>query len=175
MANKKREKILAAITVVIIAGAILNWALVKPQTNSLRQLRLDRQLLEQKLLKLKSDYRVKDQINEIYTQIEPLMQSKGTDQQEISQFTRQLNDLYGPLGLTIKSVKILPPTHEPFYRSLSIKIEMSGKIKRIASFMELLTSQPEPIKIESFTLQAQEVADSVSAMFLITKILALEE
>ena len=94
MINMKREKILAITAATIIFVAILYTVIVKPQIDSLHRSRQDRQLLELKLLKLKEDFKVKDQIDEIYTRIEPLMHSNGTDQQEISTFTQQLNDLY---------------------------------------------------------------------------------
>lgn len=175
MINMKREKILAITAATIIFVAILYTVIVKPQIDSLHRSRQDRQLLELKLLKLKEDFKVKDQIDEIYTRIEPLMHSNGTDQQEISTFTQQLNDLYAPLKVKIRSVKILPIQKEPFYRKLFIKIEMSGKVKRIVGFITAMAAQPEPIKIEQFSLQAKEIADTIGSTFLISKIVTQEK
>jgi Tfp pilus assembly protein PilO len=170
--KNKREKILAIITSVVIAGAVIFITIIKPQLvkykaglNRVHQLQL-------KLTKMQADLRIKDRIDDIYSQIEPLISGTGTGQQEISLFTRELNNLYSKLNVKIRSVKILPTTSEEFYRRLSMKIEMYGPVKNILDFILSVERYPHPIRIEQFDLKAQDTADNVEASFLITKVVS---
>jgi len=169
-AKKSHEKSLAIMAGVILIGAVIFSGIVKPFMSE-RGLCLERSHeLQLKLAGMKKDLLIKDRIDKVYSQIEPLIKGNGTDQQEISQFTRELGNLYSKLNVKIRSVKILPGVNEEFYRRLAIKIEMSGSVKNILNFIPAVETYPDPIRIEQFDLKPQEIADNVLASFLITKV-----
>lgn len=173
--KNNREKILAVIAITLILGTVIFTAVIEPQLKE-RKLRLERMhQLQLKLTKMKADCLIKDRIDNIYSQIEPLIASKGTGQQEISLFTRQLSDLYSKLNVRIRSVKILPIANEEFYRRLSVKIEMSGHIKSILNFIFSVERYSTPIRIEQFDLKTGEITDNVQAYFLVSKVVAVPE
>jgi len=171
-ASKQREKKLAVLAGVIILAAAIFSVVVKPQLQRHRLLRQNLQQQQLKLIKIKGDLRVKSRIDEMYARIEPLMAGAAADQQEISSFTRELHELYSPLRVAIKSVKILPLLEDAYYRKLLIKVEMSGRIGPVVEFISAAAATPQPIKIESLSLQATDVADTLVATFLISKIVA---
>lgn len=169
---KEREKFLSIVATVVIVGALLFGMIVNPQLNERKQ-RIERMgQLQLKLAKMKGDLLVKDRIDSIYSQVEPLIAGTGTDQQEVSLFTRQLSELYSKLNVKIRSVKILPISNETFYRRLSIKIEMSGHIKEILRFISVIGTHQNLIAIEQFELRAKETKDNIQTALLISKIVS---
>lgn len=173
--KKNREKLLALIAATVTVGAVTFTTVIKPQLEE-RKLRLKHMhQLQSKLTKMRRDLLIKDRIDKVYSQIEPLIAGNSTEQQELSLFTRELSDLYSKLDVKIRSVKIPPPTNEEFYRRLSIKIEMSGRIKNILSFIFSVETYPNPLKIEQFDLRAQEVMGNIQASFLISKVVVEPE
>ncbi|MCK4787732.1 MAG: type 4a pilus biogenesis protein PilO [Desulfobacteraceae bacterium] len=173
--KNNREKLLATIAATVILGAVTFIAIIEPQLKE-RKLRLERMhQLQLNLTKMKGDLLIKDRIDNIYSQIKPLIASNGTDQQEISLFTRELSDLYSKLNVRIRLVKILPIVNEEFYKRLSVKIEMSGHVKNILNFIRSVEAYPNLIRIEQFDLKAREIIDNVQASFLITKVVAEPE
>jgi len=169
--KNKRETTLAVATVVVLVGILIFVTIIEPQLK--RHATLDDKLreLQIQLTQMKSDMRIKDRIEQMYSQIEPLIASDRTDQQEISLLTRQLNDLYASRPLKIRSVKILPITQAEFYKQVSVKIEMSGKIKDIIAFVNSIEQYTQPITIERFDLRASDRTDHVRVWFRISKII----
>ena len=118
---------------------------------------------------------IKDQIDNVYSRIEPLITSNGTDQQEKSRFTREVSDLYSKLDVIITSTTILPTTNEDFYRRLSAKIEMHGHVKEVLNFILAVEAHLTPIRIEQFQIKVREVVDNIHASFVVTKVVAEPE
>jgi len=173
--GNKREKWLAIIAAGVIFGAAVLTLVISPQLHryKMQLQRLDD--LQLKLAKMKADLLVRDRIDKLYSQVEPLISSEGTDQQELSVLTRELSDLYANLNMKIRSVKLLPITHEPYYRRLAIKIEMTGHIRNILQFIFSVERYQYPLRIERLELAAQETADNVLATVRITKVVTEPE
>jgi len=170
--QNQREKYLAGIAAAVIVAAAVYSTVLTPQLRR-RKLNLQRfGELQLKLARMKGDLLVKDRIDSIYSEIEPLISSSNTDQHEISLLTREMSELYSDLDVKIRSVKILPVTQEQFYRRLGIKIEMTGPIRNILQFIVLVESYQDPLRIDRLELTAQQIVDSVKATFLITKVIA---
>ena len=171
-ARKNCEKPLAVIAAVVIGGAFIFSVIINPQLKE-RKRRVERMgQLQLKLTRMRGDLLIKDRIDNIYSQVEPLIAGVGTEQQEISLFTRQLSDLYSKPNIKIRSVKILPSTEETFYKRLLIKIEMSGHIKEVLKFIVAVETYSKPIRIEQFELRAQETKDNIQVSLLISKVVS---
>jgi len=170
--KKNREKLLAVIAAIVLAGTAVFGIFIAPQ------LRVRKQLLERmhqsqlKLTKMQGDLLIKDRIDNIYSQVEPLIAGSGTEQQEISLFTRQLGELYSKLNVKIRSVKILPSVNENFYRRLSIKIEISGNVKDVLQFICSVETSQNPLRIEQFDLKGLETSNNIEVSMLVTKVVA---
>ncbi|MFC1677111.1 type 4a pilus biogenesis protein PilO [Planctomycetota bacterium] len=167
---KNREKLWAVITVILLAGIFIFTVVIDPQLKKRQGLTEKLGQLQINLTRIKGDVLVKDRIDQIYSQIEPLIATTGTEQQQISAFTRQLSDIYSKLNVKIRSVKILPATNENFYKRLSIKIEMTGNVKDFLRFVQTVERHSEPIKIEQFDLKAKETRDNVQVSMVISKV-----
>jgi Tfp pilus assembly protein PilO len=170
--TKSREKLLAVITAAILAAVFIFTAVIEPQLKRHRQISGELAQLQLDLTKAKGNLMVKDRIEKIYSQIEPLIVAEGTEQQQISGFTRLLDQIYSKLNVKIMSVKILPIADENYYRRLSIRIEMAGHIEDFLKFIEAIEEHPEPIRIEQFDLTAEESKDSVRVSMIISKIVS---
>lgn len=169
---KKREKVLAGITAAVLAAVLVFTAIIEPQLKTRNELTRNLGQLQIRLTKMKRDLLVRDRIDQIYSQIEPLIATTGTEQQQISDFTRQLGELYSKLNVKIRSVKILASSKEAFYRRLSIKMEMAGYVRDVLRFIEAVESSPNPIRIEQLGLKAQESRDNVHMSVIVSKVVS---
>lgn len=165
-----REKILAVITLCVVVGALVFTVIIEPQLDKRKECLMRMRQSQLKLTKMKADLLVKDRIDAIYTHIEPFITGDGTEQQEKARFTRELSRLCSKLNIT--STTILPTTNEDFYRRLSAKIEMNAHISDIFGFILAVEAYSNPIRIEQFDFKAREIADSIHATFIISKVVA---
>ena len=170
--RSNREKVLVVITVIVALSVSIFIVVIEPQLKEHKTRLMRMNQLRLKLTKMKGDLLVKDRIDSIYAQIEPLIASSGTDQQEISLFTRELSDLYSKRDVKTRTIKILPLTNEEFYRRLSVRIEMSGHIRETLNFIASIEKHPNPLRIEQFDIKSREIVDNVEATFVITKVVA---
>jgi len=169
-ALKRREMILFSVTVAAIVGGLLFAAVVRPQLQRRRQGLQNIRGLQLTLAKMRGDLLVKDRIEAMYAQLQPYMGQHGSDQQEISAFTRDLNDMYSKLKLKIRSMKILPIAREPSFRRFSVKIEVEGASSHVLALIAAVATHPDPIRIDEFDLKAQSVTDGVHGSFVISKV-----
>jgi Tfp pilus assembly protein PilO len=167
-----RQTLLAVVTAAVILGTGILTLVIEPRRQEHKARMVQLHDLQVKLAKLQADLLVRNRIDEMYKQIEPLIKNTGNDQQEISAFTRELSDLYSKLNVKMRSVKLLPTVREEFYRLLSVKIEMQGHIRDIVRFVLLIEAHASPLRIEQFGVKARETTDEVHASFLVTKVVA---
>ena len=170
--SKNREKILAILTVAIIITMVIFVSIIDPRLKERKTKHRQLSNLQLRLTKIKSDILVKDRIDNLYQQIEPLLESGENQQQEISLFTRQLSDIYSKLNVKIRSVKILPVSNENFYRKLAIKLEMSCHVRELLKFVHELETIGEAVKIEKLDLKTADIVDNLRLSLLISKVVA---
>jgi len=163
---------LAVITAALLLGAVTYTVVVEPQLSHRIAGRQKLRKLQLKLARMERDLLEKDRIEAAYSTVKPLIAASGSDQKEISLFTSQLSNLYSNLELKIRSVKVLPVNEKKFYRRLSMKIELSGPVRNILRFIYLIETYQKPLRIEKLDLRARDVAGSISASLLITKVVA---
>jgi len=167
-----RQTLLAGATAAVLLGAGILTLVVEPRLTERKARTAQVHQLQATLVRLQADLLVRNRIDKMYEQIEPLIKSTGNDQQEMSAFTRELSDLYANLNVKMRSVKLLPTVKEEFYRLLSVKIEMQGHIRDVVRFVLLIEAHASPLRIEQFGLKARETADEVHASLLVTKVVA---
>jgi Tfp pilus assembly protein PilO len=175
MDSKRREKPLAVLTVVILGAVFLFTSIIDPQLKKHRALSSRLAQLQLDLTKARGNLLIKDRIEKAYTQISPLIAVQNSQQQQISEFTHLLDQIYSKLNVRIRSVKILPAADENYYQKLSIRIEMTGFVKDFLNFIDAVEQCPAPIKIELFDLTTQELQDTVMASMIISRIVSAED
>ena len=169
-AMSKRERLLAILTAATIASVIIATLVIEPQIKRRKAYlaKLHEQQLQ--LTKMRRNLLLKNRVDQVYKEIEPLAAGTRGDQQEISAFTREVGDLYSGLSVRTRSVKLLPIVHEPYYRQLSLRIEMQGHVREILRFVRSVETHDKPIRIDELALKARETADQIEGAFLITKV-----
>ena len=172
--SKKREKLLAIVTAAILGSVFLFTVIIDPQLKKHNALAAQYSQLQLDLTRARGNLLIKDRIEKVYTQIEPLIAAQGNQQQQISDFTRLLDQIYSKLNVKIRSVKILPATDENYYRKLTIRIEMKGFVKDFLKFIDAVEQHTEPIRIEQFDLTSQQTKDNIMASMIVSKIVSTE-
>ncbi len=114
--KKSNEKKLVIITAVVLVAVVMYTGVIEPQMIRRKESIQKKQQLQLDLTRMKADMLLRDRIEKKYAQLKSMMQSAGTDQQEISRFSRELNDIYTKLPVKIKTIKILPLQEERFYK-----------------------------------------------------------
>lgn len=175
MDSKKREKLLAVLTAVILGAVFLFTSIIEPQLKKHRELSGKLDQLQLDLTKARGNLLIKDRIEKTYNQISPLIAMQGSQQQQTSEFTRLLDQLYSKLNVKIRSIKILPVTDEIYFQKLSIRIEMTGFVNDFLKFIEAVELCQSPIKIEQLDLTAQELQDTVMASMIISKVVSAKD
>ena len=173
MANserKKREKILAIVTIIVVLSALTFSIIIEPQLVKRNKSLKRMYQLQLELTKMRTDVRLKDRTDNIYSFYEPVIASIGDDTKDLAVFTRELRDLYNDLD--VKNISINPIIKEEFFKQLSVKIEMSGKIKDILTFICKVDENKKPMHIERMDIISHEITDNVKATFVITKVVA---
>ena len=173
--SKKREKLLVVLAVTILGSVFLFTSIIDPQLKKHNALTARLSQLQLDLTKARSNLLIKDRIENIYDQIEPLITAQGNQQQRISDFTRLLDQIYSKLNVKIRSVKILPITDENYYQKLSIRIEMTGLVKDFLKFIGAVEQHKEPIRIEQFDLTSQETNDTIMISMILSKVVSKED
>lgn len=158
------------ITVTLVVAVLLYTMLIDPQLVKYHQSQLAAQELKMRLMRMRGNLLIKDRVEQAYRAIEPLIQSNGNDQQEISCFTRQLSDLYSSSNLRVRSVRIMPVNEQEYYKILSVRLELNGNVRDVIGFILSFSDVSDPIRIEQFTLQAEQIAGLINATFVISKI-----
>lgn len=170
--KRNHEKILVVITAIVVLSALTFSIIIEPQLKG-RKSRLDHMnKLQLKLTKMTNDVSMKERTDKLYSVYEPFIAGSGTDQDEISLYTRELRSLYQNLKVNIRTVTINPIVREDFFKQLSVKIEMSGNIKEILKFIYMIDNYNKPIHTELLDIISQEPTDTVKASFVITKVVA---
>lgn len=172
--SKKREKLLAIVTAAILGSVFLFTSIIDPQLKKHKALSSQFAQLQLDLTRAGGNLLIKNRIEKAYIKIEPLIAAQDGQQQQISDFTRLLDQIYSKLNVKIRSVKILPVADENYYRKLTIRIEMTGFVKDFLKFIEAVEQRKEPIRIEQFDLASQETKDTVMASMIISKIVSAE-
>ena len=173
--KNNREKALAIAIAGLVFGTIVFTVVIEPQLKKYKASTARTNQLRLKLAKIRGDLLVKDRIDSAYAQIEPLIAGSGTTNQEKSLFMRELDDLYSGLNVRVRAMNMLPNVNEDFYRRLAVRIEMTGKISDMVRFIHSVETHPNPMRIEKFELKAREIVDSVTASFLVTKVVARDK
>ena len=172
--SKKREKLLAIATAAILISIFLFTMIIDAQLKQHKALSSQFSQLQLDLTRARGNLLIKDRIEKAYSQIEPLIASQGSQQQQISDFTRLLDQIYSKINVKIRSVKILPVADENYYRKLTIRIEMKGFVKDFLKFIDAVEQHTEPIRIEQFDLTSQQTKDNIMASMIISKIVSTE-
>ncbi|MBN2591528.1 MAG: hypothetical protein JXA96_16805 [Sedimentisphaerales bacterium] len=168
--RKNREKILAIVTIIVVLGALAFSIIIEPQLAKRKKSLEEMYQLQLKLTKMRTDVRMKDRTDNIYSVYEPVIASIGNDAKDLSVFARELRNLYNKLE--VKNMSINPIIKEEFFKQLSMKIEVSGKIQDILSFILEVERYKNPIHIERMDIISHEITDTVKATFVITKVVA---
>lgn len=172
--SRKRGKLLAIVTAAILGSTFLFTIIVDPQLKKHKALSGRLAQLQLDLTRARGNLLIKDRIEKVYTQIEPLIAAQGNQQKQISDFTRLLDQIYSKLNVKIRSVKILPVADENYYCKLTIRIEMTGFVKDFLKLIEEVDQRTEPIRIEQFDLTSKETKDTIMASMIISKIVSAE-
>ena len=85
------------VTATVLSSVFLFTIVIDPQLKKHKALAAQYSQLRLDLTKANGNLLIKDRIEKVYSQIEPLIAAQGNEQQQISDFTRLLDQIYSKL------------------------------------------------------------------------------
>lgn len=170
--KRHREKALALVTAVIIASVLLFAIIIRPEIKRRREYIENLNHLRLKLLKMQSNVQIKDRIEKVYSEVKPIIEAEGAEQEQLSAFTKELSNIYSELNIKIRSVKILPSVKKRFYTRFQIKIELSGEVRDFLKFVYAIEGYPKAVRLEQLDLKSQEIRNQVRVSLLVSKVVS---
>ena len=170
--NYERQRSIAVITIIVIIAALLYLLVVAPAITKIRKQKLAMLQLRAELSRVRADMKAKDRTEQQYEKVKFLFSSAGSAQQDISQFSKQLNSMYADVDIQIRSIKIMPVEEHKYYRKISIKLEFTGPVRDV--FMLLFKIETAAaISIDKMAIRAGRSIDKITATVLLSKITAV--
>ena len=170
--NKKREKLLLVLTVVLVASVFVYSSVIEPQMVKRSQLLDEYRQKQTQLTKMQADILVKDRIESSYQEIEPLIKSTGNDQEEMSAFSQEFQELNSEFSLKPKMIKFLPVVNNQDYRKILVKVELTGGIRNIVDFISSVENDKKAMKFEKVSFVAKNRDDNIQLSFVLSKVIS---
>lgn len=169
-AAPKRQKYLIYATVLLMLLVSVDKFVVAPLAQMIDSQNTQLAQVRQKLSKMRSDMLAREQINKLYSSVKYLIDSSDSTQHEIAEFSKLLNDLYTPVNVQVRSIKILPDIQEKYWRKIAMKIQMHGNIKNVLKFAQSVNKANSAIAIEDLQISSTRETDIVNAEIKITNL-----
>lgn len=172
MDHKKREKLLAIVTGILILTTVVYSSVLKPQIN--KRAELLSELTQKKIMftEMQADILIKDRIEDSYARMASQLESDRTDQEEKSIFSQEFQTLNSKFNLKPDFIKFLPMIKNEFYRKILIKVELKGGINNIVEFISNVENEKQTIKFEEISFLTRDRDDNIQLSFVLSKVIS---
>jgi hypothetical protein len=169
--NENQKKLLV-ITVVIVIAALFDRLLITPTMSRLSSIEED---ISKEEASIRQDMRFlgyKDRIIQESNEIEPyLTKDRATDEEMIAGFLKKLESLASQANVTLIKVNPAPGEQDAQYWKYQADIECSGNLADVVSFMHVINSNSELMKVIKFNFSAKKSdTDEIKATMTVQKI-----
>jgi len=167
-----KQKKLLVIAVVIVVAALFDRLLIGPTMSRLSAIEDD---IAKEEVTIKQDFRFlgyKDRIVKEHDEITPfLTKDVSTDEEMVAAFLRKIESLASQMKVNL--IKISPSAGEQDaeYWKYQADLECSGELADVISFMHLVNSDTDLMKVDKFNFSAKKSdTDEIKATMTIEKI-----
>jgi hypothetical protein len=170
----KREKRLAAVTLIILAAVVAYRAVFLPQLRGLWNLRDQAANLELEIIEMERALALGDRIERQYRDYEAIISQEGTDLEESTAFLRMLSDITKANDMKVVRQEQPPILPSRYYKIFSARLVVNTRHVKLASFLVSLEKGKELIRIEDILVKALDENENLSVGMKLTKVVAAE-
>jgi Tfp pilus assembly protein PilO len=165
-----REKRIALVTICVVAFAVLFKFMIHPM--AVHWSRLNKEVVFQRnqYLKLNRMLEMKEGVEQAYQTYQGAILAKGSEEEEMAGFLREIEALSRPLPIEVTLVKTLPVTNAGFYKRYAIQLEVIGDTISICNLLYSLENPSSLLKVKRLQLTAKG-DNSIRASMQINKVL----
>jgi Tfp pilus assembly protein PilO len=150
---------IAAIAVLLSAG--IGRYLVLPAYDQYKSLQATVDMQSVEHAKLSRNVSMGAQVDRQFEALgQDIMQSES-DEVTLSQFLRQLESLARYPSMTLVNMKALPVRDEGAFKVFGVRAAVAGKLQEIVQFVSDLTSRPEAVGLEAFSIRGLQAGNRV--------------
>jgi len=170
----KREKAFFYIILFLIIIMVLQKFVFKPLSNRLTNLKKEIKQREMSLIKgLRLD-RQRDQVLKSYKDYERYLKIKGSDEEIISEFLREIEKLSRESAISILNIKPQSTNKRKHYKEYTIEISIEASMRDFISFLYNLNNSNLLLKVEKLILTLKdEKTDILKISVLVSGIVLL--
>jgi len=174
--NDNQKKLLV-VAIVIVVAALFDRLLIAPTMSRLSSIEED---ITKEESTIKQDTRFlgyKDRINQEAQEVAPyLTKNMSTDEEMIAAFLKKIEGLASASKVTLIKVNPAPGEQDAEYWKYQADLECSGQLPDVISFMHLVNSDTELMKVDKFNFSAKKSdTDEIKATMTIEKIVVTDK
>lgn len=169
--NENQKKLLV-IAVVIVIAALFDRLLISPTMSRLSSIEED---IAKEETSIKQDLRFlgyKERIVQESNEIAPfLTKNMTTDEEMIAAFLKKIENLASQSKVNLIKINPAPSEQGAEYWKYQADLECTGDLADVISFMHLVNSDPDLMKVDKFNFSAKKSdTDEIKATMTIEKI-----
>jgi hypothetical protein len=174
--NDNQKKLLV-ITVIILVAALFDRLLIAPTMTRLSSIEDD---ITKEEATIKQDMRFlgyKDRIVKESREIDPyLTKDMSTDEEMIAAFLKKIESLATATKVNLVKINPAPGEQDAEYWKYQADLECSGQLADVISFMHLINTDTELMKVDKFNFSAKKSdTDEIKATMTIEKIIVTDK
>jgi len=152
--SKREKKILYAVIALVTLVLIYNF-LVDPLINQWSSVNRQIKLTKIKLQKSLSAIKKKAEVDKEYAVYASKMQSKGSDEQDITQILNELETLARKSQAKITSMRPKPSKDKGYYKRFVVEIETESAMQSLMKFIYDVKNSPQLLKVSRLNLNTK--------------------
>lgn len=156
MKLNKREKQIFYGCIALVSLFIMERVIFKPFTDKLAELRNEISLKEAKLIKGLRAEAQRDQILKEYKGYEGYLKVKGSDEEIVSEFLREVERLARESAVSVSDVKPQSSRKRGLYNEYNIEVRTEATLKDIVTFLYRLNNSVLLLRVEKINLTLKD-------------------
>jgi Tfp pilus assembly protein PilO len=174
--NDNQKKLLV-IAVVIVIAALFDRLLIDPTMSRLSSIEED---ITKEEATIKQDLRFlgyRDRITKESKEIDSyLTKNRLSDNEMIAAFLNKVQSLAGASKVTLIKINPAPGEQDAEYWKYQADLECSGNLSDVITFMHLINSDPELMKVDKFSFSSKKSdTDEIKVTMTIEKIVVTDK
>lgn len=161
MKLNKREKQIFYVSIALISLFIMERIIFKPLADKLNDLNQEIQFKETKLIKGLRAEAQRDEILKEYKSYEGYFKVKGSDEEIVSEFLREIERLARESAVSVSDIKPQSNRKHGLYNEYAIEVRIEASLKDIAAFLYRLNNSVLLLRVEKFNLTPKDESSDI--------------
>ena len=167
----KRERLVLYFTLALFSIMLLERIVFKPLAGRLALLDREIEIQKMKLLKAKATAGGKEQILKDYNDLSPYLKLKGSDEEVMSEFLKEIEKLARESSVSLSEIKPRSTETKENFKEYAVEVRTEATMPQISDFLYRLDNSVLLLRVQKLSLKARDdTSDVLRVILLITGI-----